>query len=547
MEGVRVSILIALLANTAVVSAQNAGGRPFHNEAERLARWKAVEMPFHSTGLSARERQLVEKLVEACRLLDDVFWRQSDLGGLALYKGTRSQTLKDLLGIMGSRWDLLDQNRPFIGEEPMFPGHEFYPDDLTPAALDQYLQKHPEDRAAIYNPYTVVKWKGDRLVAVPYHEEYKQFLQPMAKALGDAAALSDDAAFASFLRMRAAALLTDDYYRSDLAWLDLKDPKFDVIFAPYETYLDDLLGVKTSYGAAILIRNQEESRKLALYQKYVPDIQDALPLEAADRPSERGRVTPMEVMDAPFRAGDLRYGYQAVADNLPNDPRVHHEKGSKKIFFKNFMDVRVTGIVLPLAKRMIEPGQAEKVSAEGYLTATVMHEIAHGLGPSFARNNGQQVDIGAALGPVSSGLEEAKADAVGMFGLAWLVDHGVLPKNRLEEYYVSFVADFFRALRFGAGEAHGRAEMMEFNYLLEQRALARVNGRYAIDYARMPAALAQLSRELLETEATGDRARAEAWFARYDKMPAELRTALAATADIPVDIRPTFSFPDKVE
>jgi hypothetical protein len=466
---------------------------------------------------------------------------------LALYKGTRSQTLKDLLGIMGSRWDLLDQNRPFIGEEPMFPGHEFYPDDLTPAGLEQYLQKHPEDRAAIYNPYTVVKWKGDRLVAVPYHEEYKQFLQPMAQALRDAAALSDDAAFASFLRMRAAALLTDDYYQSDLAWLDLKDPRFDVIFAPYETYLDDLLGVKTSYGAAILIRNEEESRKLALYQKYVPDIQDALPLEAADRPSERGRVTPMEVMDAPFRAGDLRYGYQAVADNLPNDPRVHHEKGSKKIFFKNFMDVRVTGIVLPMAKRMIDPGQAEKVSAEGYLTATVMHEIAHGLGPSFARKNGQQVDIGAALGPVSSGLEEAKADAVGMFGLAWLVDHGVLPKNRLEEYYVSFVADFFRALRFGAGEAHGRAEMMEFNYLLEQRALARVNGRYAIDYARMPAALAQLSRELLETEATGDRARAEAWFARYDKMPAELRTALAATADIPVDIRPTFSFPDKVE
>jgi hypothetical protein len=504
-------------------------------------------MPYHSSGLSARERQMVERLVEACRLLDDVFWRQSDVGGLALYQGTRNPTLKGLFGIMGSRWDLADQNRPFLGAAPMPPGHALYPDDLTRARLEQYLQKHPEDRAAIYNPYTVVKWQGARLVAVPYHEEYKQFLEPMAKALGDAAALSGDAAFAGFLRMRAGALLSDDYYQSDLAWVDLKDPKFDVIFAPYETYLDDFLGVKTSYGASILIRNEAESRKLAIYQKYVPDIQDALSLDGADRPSKRGGATPMEVMDAPYRAGDLRYGYQAVADNLPNDPRVHQEKGSKKIFFKNFMDARVANIILPIAKQMMQPGQAEKVSAEGYLTGTVLHEIAHGLGPSFARKDGKQADIREALGPVSSGLEEAKADAVGMFGLAWLADHGALPKDRLEEYYASFVADFFRALRFGTGEAHGRAEMMEFNYLLERRALARADGRYAIDYARMPAALAQLSRELLETEATGDRARAEAWFARYDKMPAELKSALAATADIPVDIRPIFSFPDKVE
>ncbi len=178
------------------MSAQNAGGRPFHNEAERLAKWKAVEMPFHSSGLSARERQMVDKLVEACRLLDGVFWRQSDLGGLALYQHTRNQTLKDLLGVMGSRWDLVDQNRPFIGEEPMFPGHALYPDDLTRARQEQYVQRHPEDRAAIYNPYTVVKWQGDRLVAVPYHVEYKQFLEPMAKALRDAAALSGVAAFA---------------------------------------------------------------------------------------------------------------------------------------------------------------------------------------------------------------------------------------------------------------------------------------------------------------------------------------------------------------
>ena len=230
--------------------------------------------------------------------------------------------------------------------------------------------------------------------------------------------------------------------------------------------------MKTSYGGSILIRNEEESRKLAAYQKYVPDIQDALPLPAADRPSKRGHLTPMEVSDAPFRSGDLRYGYQAVADNLPNDPRIHQEKGTKKIFFKNFMDARVNYVILPVAKKLMRPEQAAKASAEGYLAGTLLHEICHGLGPAFARVAGKQMDIREAIGPAYSGLEEAKADAVGMFGLAWLMDHGALPKGRAEEYYASYVAGILRTLRFGAGEAHGRAEMMEFNVLLEQKALA---------------------------------------------------------------------------
>src|SRR5207247_2756563 len=184
---------------------------------------------------------------------------------------------------------LTDQDRRFTGSEPMPPGRELFPKGLTRADIEKYVAQHAEDKAAIYDPFTVVKRQGARLIGTPYHIEYKAFLTPMAKALRDAAALSDDAAFANFLRLRADALLTDDYYKSDLAWLDLKDPKFDVIFAPYETYLDDLLGVKASYGASILIRNQEESRKLALYQRYVPDIQAALPIAAADRPPNPGR------------------------------------------------------------------------------------------------------------------------------------------------------------------------------------------------------------------------------------------------------------------
>ncbi|HLK33474.1 MAG TPA: hypothetical protein VKT29_10325, partial [Terriglobales bacterium] len=457
--------------------------------------------------------------------------------------------VRRMLMINGSRFDLLRDNEPFVGTKPMPPGRGFFPPGLTREQIEQYVQQHPERKAEIYNPYTVVRWQGKQLVGVPYHVAYRSLLGPAARDLRAAAALSDDPAFAKFLRLRADALLNDDYFQSDLAWLDLKDPKFDVIFAPYETYLDGLLGVKTSYGAAVLIRDQAESRKLALYQEYVPEIQDALPLAAEDRPSKRGLATPMEVVDAPFRAGDLRHGYQAVADNLPNDARIHELKGTKKIFFKNFMDARVNYVILPVARRVLRADQANKVSGEGYLAGTLLHEISHGLGPAFARTAGGKVDIREAIGPIFSPLEEAKADAVGMFGLQWLVDHEVLPKSRLEEYYASYVGGLLRTVRFGAGEAHGRAEMMEFNYLSEQKAITRdgATGRYAIDYAKMPDSVASLAKELLEQEATGDRARAEAWFQKYDVMPEELKTSLQKAADVPVDIDPVFSFPENVK
>jgi hypothetical protein len=522
---------------------------------DRLKKWQVVRMPFNATSLSARERKLIEKLVDASRYLDDIFWRQSDPEALTLYERLRGSTnprdieLRRMLMINASRFDLLDGNKPFVGYQPMPAGRGFYPQGLTREQIEQYVKQHPNDKNAIYSPYTVVRWRGNELVGVPYHVAYRSFLELAARDLRDAAVLSDDSPFAGFLRLRADALLNDDYYKSDLAWLDLKNPKFDVILAPYETYLDDLLGVKTSYGAAVLVRNEEESRKLALFQKYVSDIQDALPLPPQDRPSKKGLASPMEVMDAPFRAADLRHGYQAVADNLPNDPRIHDAKGSKKIFFKNFMDARVNYVILPVAKRVMRADQAAKASASGYLAAVMMHEISHGLGPTFGRTKDGKVDIREAIGPAYSGLEEAKADVVGMLGLKLLVDHRALPKDRLQEYYASYVAGIFRTVRFGTGEAHGRAQMMEFNYLTERRAITRdtENGRYAADYQRMPAAIQDLAKELLEQEATGNRQRTESWFKKYDVMPSELRNSLKAASDLPVDIDPVFSFSERIE
>lgn len=298
-----------------------------------------------------------------------------------------------------------------------------------------------------------------------------------------------------------------------------------------------------------MLRNEEESASLATFMKYVPQIQEALPLAPEDKPSMEGKSTPMEVMDTPFRAGDLRHGYQAVADNLPNDARIHQEKGTKKIFFKNFMDARVKYVVLPIAKLVMREDQAALATEDGYLADVVMHEICHGLGPAFARTAAGQVDIRQSIGPAYAGLEEAKADVVGLFALNWLMQQGVLPKERAPEFYASYVAGIFRTVRFGVAEAHGRAEMMEFNYLSEQGAIARdeKSGRYAVDYVKMPAAIATLAKELLEIEATGDRNRAEQWFAKYDAMPPELKTALASAKDVPVDVDPVSAFGEQVQ
>jgi hypothetical protein len=521
---------------------------------QRLAKFRRVHMPFNRTGLTAREQQMVRKLVDACGYLESIFWRQSDPEGLALYQSLASSTnprdvkLRTYLKLNASRFDLIDENKPFVGTDPMPLGRGFYPAGLTRDQVEQYVKEHPEQKAAIYDQFTIVRWKDGKLEAVPYHIAYRSFLEPAAKALQDAAKLSDDPAFAKFLELRADALLSDDYFPSDLAWLDLKNPKFDIIFAPYETYMDSLLGVKGSYGAAVMVRNERESKKLELFQKYVADIQDALPLAAEDRPSKRGLETPMEVMDTPFRAGDLTHGYQAVADNLPNDPRVHEQKGSKKLFFKNFMDARVNYVILPVARKLMEPKQAAKVTGEGYLQATIMHEICHGLGPAFARTPAGKVSIREAIGHAFSGLEEAKADVVGMFSLKWLVDHGALPKEKMEEFYASYVGGMFRTVRFGTAEAHGQAEMMEFNYLSERGSIRRnANGRYAVDYEKVPGAVTDLAKELLEIEATGDRERAENWFKKYGQMPEQLKTALKAASDVPVDIDPVFEFEERVK
>lgn len=555
------AVLTPKLADAPGVQVQAGGEIVASDLAARVARYQRVKMPFRSMDLSHEERKMVNKLVDAAGLLDCIFWRQSDPKGLQLYislaksKDPQDELLRRYLKINGGRFDLIDDNKPFVGTELMPLGRGFFLPGETQQKLELAIKNKTLDRSAVYSPNTLeqlcpVEQATDfNLCFVPYHLAYGEFLEPMAQDLRDSADLSDDPAFTKFLRLRAQALLTDNYYASDVAWLELKNPKFDIIMAPYETYLDTLLGVKGSYGASVMIRNDEESRKLAVFQQYIPQLQEALPLSPEDLPSKKGKQTPMEVADEIYRSGDLLHGYQAVADNLPNDPRIQEEKGSKKIFWKNFMDARVDYIILPLAQLLMRPDQAALASDEGYMEDTLMHEISHGLGPAYSRTPNGRVEIREAIGPQAAGLEEAKADIVGKLCVKWFVEHGVLRKDEEKAIYASYLADIFRTVRFGIAEAHGAGEMMEFNYLAEQGAIRRdpATGLYEMDFDRMPAAMAALAKELLEQEATGDRARTESWFRKYAVMPPELSAALAKASRVPVDIDPDFSFSPPVQ
>ena len=521
--------------------------------ASRIARWQSVEMPFRSQGLTAREVKMIAKLAAAARRLESIYWRQSDPYALTLQaqlKGSaaaRDQQILRYLFINGGQYDLLDGNRSFLTREAAPAGRALYPQGGTRQSVLGYAAAHPDARAELYSPYTLVRNMGSELVGLGYRSAFRAPLLEAAGDLREAAALSDDASFAAFLRSRAAALLSDDYHASDLLWLVLKSPRVDLIFAPYRTSLDQLLGVKTSYGAAILIRDDEESRKVELLEPYIAQIQQSLPLSTADKPALPGQNS-LEVADSPFRTGDFLHGEQALAVTLP----IGADGSRKKIFFKNFAETEFRFVIQPQARKMMDPSQSGEPTPSGYLNWLVMRELGRDLGPASARVNGKQLAIPQALGPIDVALEEAKADVAGMYAMRWLVEHNVLPPEREREVDACYLASLLHSVRrLGATEARHRAQLMEFNYLVEQGAILshpgiRGHGTarvvFALDYLKLPAAIAALNRELLEIEASGDRLRAEQWFVRYGGVGSSLRASLESTRNIPLEIFPKFAW-----
>jgi hypothetical protein len=547
----RGALLAALLAGAGSAMAGNearqAGGS-LQDVQARLAKYAPAEMPFDARKLPEKDRRLLKHLLAASMQLDEAFWRQSYAKAAEIRDSLKaksdplSKALLHLVLLNAGPFDRLEEEEPFYGKEKLPPGAGFYPPDLTRKELEDYVKAHPDRKEALLSPTTVIKRQGKELIAVPYHQEYARWVGPAAKDLEAAAALSDNESFKRFLLSKAKALRDDDYFQSDCDWIDLKDHPYELIFGPFETYDDGLMGIKASYESSVAIRDVEESARLAGYIAHLQELEDNLPYPEADRRKVAGLASPMVVVRDIARAGDMRVGYQAVATNLPNDPKVHEEKGTKKIFWKNIFEARVGKVIVPISNELMVPEQAKQVSAQGVFENVMMHELSHALGPRYVRGTGEKDPVNLRLGDLASAIEEMKATVAGLVSMAWFFDHGVMPKETEAAHYASYLGSIFRAVRFGIGEAHGRAAIVELNFGREKGSIKRdpATGRWSVDPSRMRDTLRELTAKTLEIERAGDRAGAEALFAKYGTLPDDLAKDLGKIKSIPVEVEPVY-------
>jgi len=522
---------------------------------ELLAKFAPTEIGVPDAKIPEKHRGVVKKLVEAAEILDELFLLQVD----ARNKTWREEIAKDpaledtlaVFDVMYGPWNRLDHNKPLWGDVAKPKGATFYPQDMKKQELEKWVADHPDQKEAFTGYFTVIERDGDGLKAVPYAEVYKDHLEPAAKLLEEAAGLAEDARLKKYLKSRAAAFRSNEYRQSDMDWMDLGDGDIEVVIGPYEVYEDELFGYKAAFEAFVTLRDPADSAELEKIKSYIPKMEAYLPIPDEHKNPNRGAESPISVVDVLYTAGDTRAGVQTLAFNLPNDEVVREKKGSKKVMLKNVAHAKYDKILIPIAERLIAEEQVKNVSFEAFFNHTLVHETAHGLGPGKIKveKDGKKVEtsVNAELQDLYPVIEEAKADTLGMFLNYLLVEEGMHPAEFMENVYASFLGGFFRSVRFGASEAHGKANVIQFNYLAEKGAVVRGNdGKYAYVAEKMPEAVKALAHDLLMIEALGDYDGAKAFVDKYGEMPAEMKRALEGLADIPTDIRPSYPIEEQM-
>ncbi|HEX2573838.1 MAG TPA: hypothetical protein VH877_30095 [Polyangia bacterium] len=517
---------------------------------QQSARFAPVDIGADLTAMPAHERHALAELVRAAELLDNLYLRQVWAGNEPLLYDLAADTTPlgrarlHALRINKGPWSRLDQNAPFLpGVPPKPPAANFYPLDATKMEVEQWFTSlAPAEREVAHGFFTTIRRGPDgKLRAVPYSIEYQSELQLAAEHLRRAAKLTQQPSLARFLEKRAAALLSNDYYDSDVAWLEL-DASIDPTFGPYEVYEDEWFNAKAAFEGYINVRDDAASARLARLGRELQDIEDHLPIEPALRNPKLGGLAPIRVVNVIFSAGQGNDGVQSAAYNLPNDERITRDKGTKRVMLKNNQEAKFNRVLLPIAQKTLVPAALGEVSFDAFFTHILMHELMHGLGPHNISVGGRATTVRAQLEELYSAIEEAKADVSGLYALQRLVDRGVLDKGLERTMYTTFVASIFRSIRFGVTEAHGKANAIELNYLLDQGAVrATPEGRFSIDRAKMKPAIMALTRDLMTLQGHGDRAQAQGLLDRLGVVRPEVQRALDRLADVPVDIEPRFT------
>ncbi|MGB3797383.1 MAG: hypothetical protein WA957_13920 [Alteraurantiacibacter sp.] len=508
-----------------------------------------VEMAPDTSYLSAEERQVVNLLIEASGYMDEIYLHQRGEGLVELRQQIAAAGDADTLDMFDRNfgpWDTVDDNHPFYGSRDWPEGAGFYPDDLTREEFDAYLDANPGQRDALMSPYTVVRRDGAGFKAIPYSVEYAEFLRPAAALLRQAAGITSNPSLKRFLSLRADSFLSDDYFQSEMAWMDLTDTPIEVAIGPYEVYTDRLYGTKTAFESFVTLKNPDESAALDRYVGYLRDMEGNLPIDPQYHNFTRGFESPIAVADQIHGGGDNVPGVQTIAFNLPNDERVREAKGAKKVILSNVLGAKFDRILDPIADVVLAQEQAALVSRRYMQLFTLFHELSHSLGPGTITVDGQQTTVNAQLREQYSALEESKADVMGIYNLLYMMERGELPASEKSELLSTDVAGLFRSMRFGIEEAHGKGAAAQYGYLLDYRAFAwdSDNGHYVIDEDRLVSGITQLLRTELMLQASGDYDGTIAFFRKYAHLDEHAEAAIAGMDDIPVDIRPIY--PDAV-
>jgi len=502
--------------------------------------------------LNDEQRQVVNLLIEAAAYMDEIYLRQVSQNNPKIRANIAASDAadKDLLLKMFDRhfgpWDTLDEDHAYWGDIEKPKGAGFYPTDITKEEFAAWIAAHPEDEEAFNSWYTIISRKDGGLVAEPYSKVYAEWLTPAARKLREAARLTSNPSLKKFLFLRAKAFGDDDYFASEMAWMDLKDTPIEVVIGPYEVYTDKLFNVKTAFEAFITVKNPEESAALAKYKKWLVDMEKNLPVDESYKNFARGFKSPIIASYQIHGGGDNVPGVQTIAFNLPNDELVREAKGAKKVILNNVLGAKYDLILEPMAEQVLVAEQSKMLVKKYMYFETLFHELSHSLGPGKIVVDGRQTEVRAELQELYSTIEEGKADVMGAYNILYMMERGELPVSEKKEFLATYFTGLFRATRWGTDEAHGGGAAYQYSYFKEVGAVSWDEGeqRFRVDFDKLEQAISDLTGIVVVLEGNGNYADAKAFLDKYRNLDANAKQVIAATSHLPTDIAPIY--PDKI-
>lgn len=515
--------------------------------ARQYNKFAEVKMTPDTSFLSDGDRGAVNKLIDASKILSEIYLLQLNTRNpeiraeIAASDRPDKELLLKMFDLHFGVCDGLEDGHVFYGGTPCPKGAGFYPADMTKQEFEDHILANPEDEEAFKSGYTVIRRKGGKLVAVPYSIEYRQRLVAAGKLMREAADLTENTRLKRFLRMRAASFLRNDYFQSEMAWMDLTG-NIEVAIGPYEVYDDKLFGYKTAFESFVTIKNPEESKALAKYKNFLKDMEANLPVEEKYKNFTRGFESPIAVTYQVHGGGDNENGVQTIAFNLPNDERVRTAKGAKKVILNNVLGAKYDRILAPIGQRVLVADQAKLTAKKWMSNNTLFHELSHSLGPGTITVDGVETTVNAQLKDLASGVEEGKADVMGAYNILYMMERGELPIADKEAFLATYFTGKFRSMRFGTGAAHAKGAAYQYNYYREVGAVEWLpkQERFKIDFVKLEQAISDLTGKIVRLQGDGNYEAVKAFLDSYLPLDAEAKTVLGNLSDIPYDIRPIY-------